>query len=423
MMEINWKKNAVLFLGGQALSLFGTMLVQYAVLWHITLKSQSGAMITVFSLVGMLPMFFISPFAGVWADRFNRKHIINIADGAIAFFSLLAALFLAAGIDSYIILLLCALVRSLGQGIQAPAVGAFIPQIVPPEHLTRINGLQSSISSFVTLSSPMLGGALMTLAPLQLLFFLDVLTAAVSICIVFFLVKVPARAAQEALPALGGGAYFHDLKAGLQYIRRHGYIWRMIILSALFLFLFAPAALLTPLQVTRNFGPDVWRLAAMEITFSLGMTAGGLLIGIWGGFRNRVHTIALACALCGLLAAALGLAHNFRLYLGIMALLGLAFPLYNAPAVVLLQSTVAPAFMGRIISVFSMVAGATMPLGMLFFGPLADLVSIDALLIATGLPAALLALPVMLSKTLRQAGAKPAPAAVPPSTIDKGGQS
>jgi len=93
-METNWKKNAALFLTGQALSFFGTMIVQYAIFWHITLKSLSGNVMTLFVLVGFLPMFFISPFAGVWADRFNRKYIINIADGSIAVFSLVVAILL-----------------------------------------------------------------------------------------------------------------------------------------------------------------------------------------------------------------------------------------------------------------------------------------------------------------------------------------
>ncbi|MDR0687041.1 MAG: MFS transporter, partial [Dysgonamonadaceae bacterium] len=157
---INWKKNTALFLVGQALSLFGTMVVQYAIMWHITLKTQSGSMMTLFTVAGFLPMFFISPLAGVWADRFNRKYIINIADGAVAFVSLLAAVFIMAGGDSIILLLICTVMRSLGQGVQTPAVGAFIPDIVPEEQLTKINGFQSSIQSFVTLTAPAISGAM-----------------------------------------------------------------------------------------------------------------------------------------------------------------------------------------------------------------------------------------------------------------------
>jgi DHA3 family macrolide efflux protein-like MFS transporter len=402
-MEVNWKKNAALFLTGQALSLFGTMLVQYAIVWHITLKSQSGTMMTLFTVAGFLPMFFISPFAGVWADRFNRKHIINIADGAIAFFSLLVAVFLMFGIDSYGILLFCALIRSFGQGTQTPAVGAFIPQIVPQEQLTKINGIQSSIQSLVALSSPMISGALMTFAPLQILFFIDVATAAIAISIVLFFVKSPEKEKSNP-PEQKGTAYFHDLKEGFKYIRKHGYVLRMIVFTALFLFLFTPAMFLTPLQVARNFGSDVWRLSAVEITFSVGMMAGGILIGMWGGFKNRIYTMAFSMASCGILAAGLGITSHFWIYLAIMAITGVVMPLWNTPSMVLLQTSVETAFMGRVLSVFTMVSSVMMPAGMIVFGPVADAVSIDVILVATGIAAALLAVPFMASRTLHEAG-------------------
>jgi DHA3 family macrolide efflux protein-like MFS transporter len=407
MMNLNWKKNIALFLIGQAVSLFGTMVVQYAIMWHITLKTQSGAMMTLFTIAGFLPMFFISPFAGVWADRFNRKYIINIADGAIALVSLLAAIFIMVGVDSVVILLFCAVIRSLGQGVQMPAVGSFIPDIVPQEKLTKINGFQSSVQSFITLTAPAISGAMMAFAPLETLFFLDVITALIGISIVLFLVKIPEK--ETLVPEMTehkGTAYFHDLKEGMKYIGKHGYVLRMIILSAVFLFFFAPAALLTPLQVTRNFGNDVWRLSAIEITFSIGMMAGGVLIGVWGGFKNRIYTMTLSCALCGLLAAGLGLAPNFLLYLVIMALLGISLPLWNAPSMVLLQTTVEPAFMGRVLSVFTMVSSTMMPLGMVVFGPVADIVSINSLLVGTGIVVVLLCIPMMTSKTLREAGGR-----------------
>jgi DHA3 family macrolide efflux protein-like MFS transporter len=404
-MEISWKKNTVLFLIGQTLSLFGSMVVQYAIMWHITLKTQSGTMMTLFTIAGFLPMFFISPFGGVWADRFNRKYIINIADGAIAFASLVVAVLIMAGFENLGLLLFCAVIRSFGQGVQMPAVGAFIPQIVPEEHLTKINGIQSSMQSLTTLAAPMISGVLMTFASLEMLFFLDVITAIIGISIVIFFVKIPKteKSVPDA-PEQKGVSYFHDIKEGINYIKKHGYVLRMIVISAMFLFLFAPAALLTPLQVTRNFGNDVWRLSAKEITFSIGMMAGGVLIGMWGGFKNRIYTMAFSCVLCGVLAIGLGLAPNFRIYLVIMAVMGLSLPLYNAPSMVLLQTTVEPAFMGRVLSVFTMLSSTMMPLGMIVFGPVADTVSINILLIGTGILVTLLGIPMIASKTLREAG-------------------
>ncbi|MDR0322580.1 MAG: MFS transporter [Treponema sp.] len=404
-MEINWKKNTALFLIGQTLSFFGTMIVQYAIIWHVTLKSQSGTMMTLFIIAGFLPIIFISPFAGIWADRYNKKYVINIADGAISFFSLIVAIFLICGIENYVILLVCAFARSIGQGVHNPAVSSLIPQIVPKEHLTRINGFQSSIQSAVNLSSPILSGALMTLAPLHTLFFLDVITAIIGISIVLFFVKVPkAEVTENRSPEQKGSTYFHELKEGLEYIKKHSYILLLIILPCIYLFLFTPAGLLKPLQTARNFGADVWRLSAIEIFFWLGTMSGGILIGIWGGFKNRIYTVSLSIFLSGLLALGLGFAPSFWIYIVIMVLLGLVQPLFGAPIMALLQSSVEPAFMGRVMSVVSMSISIINPLGIAVFGPLADKISINTLLIITGILLSLLCIPMLASKTLREAG-------------------
>jgi DHA3 family macrolide efflux protein-like MFS transporter len=348
-------------------------------------------------------VFFISPFGGVWADRFNKKNIINMADGAVAGASLIVAAFLFFGIDHVGILLACSIVRSLGQGVQLPAVGAFIPQIVPQEQLSGINGIQGSIQSVSMLAAPMASGALMTFAPLETLFLVDALTAAVGISILLFLVKTP-PAGSETKTGHRGIDYFHDLKEGLRYIRKRGFVFRLIVLSIFFFIAVSPTAFLTTLQVTRDFGADVWRLTAIEIVFLTGMIAGGLLIGAWGGFRNRIYTMALSCTLCGIEAVGLGLAPNFSLYLAIMGIMGLTMPLYNTPLMTLLQIKVESAYMGRVLAVFNMVSSIMMPTGMVLFGPLADVVSIDSILIVTGAIIVVLGVPFIASGTLREAG-------------------
>ena len=90
-MEKNWKKDLALFLGGQTISLFGSMLVQYAIMWHITLTAKSGSVQTLYIICGILPTFFISPFAGVWADRYDRKKLIMVSDSMIATATLILA--------------------------------------------------------------------------------------------------------------------------------------------------------------------------------------------------------------------------------------------------------------------------------------------------------------------------------------------
>ena len=247
----------------------------------------------------------------------------------------------------------------------------------------------------------------MSFAPLEMLFFLDVITAIIGISLLFFFVKTPNMENSEQAQEQKKVEYYHDLKEGMKYIRKHTYILRLIILSGIFMFFVSPSALLTPLQVTRDFGNDVWRLTAMEITFSVGMMAGGILISVWGGFKNRIFTLAFSCVLSGIGAVSLGLINNFWIYTGVIAIMGLMMSLYNTPTMVLLQSTIEPAYMGRVLSVFTMINNVMMPVGMFIFGPVSDVVSIDMLLIGTGTAMALLSICFVSSKMLREAGKVP----------------
>jgi DHA3 family macrolide efflux protein-like MFS transporter len=61
----NWRRPAVLFLTSQGLSLLGSSLVQYALMWYVTLRTGSGIMMTIYITAGFLPMFVAAPFAGV----------------------------------------------------------------------------------------------------------------------------------------------------------------------------------------------------------------------------------------------------------------------------------------------------------------------------------------------------------------------
>ncbi|MDR1598320.1 MAG: MFS transporter [Oscillospiraceae bacterium] len=405
-----WKLNAGLFVGGQAVTTFGSMLVQYAILWHVTLKTQSGAMMTLFTLAGFLPMLVTSPFAGVWADRWNRKLIINLADSAVALASLAAAAFLWAGVGEMAILLVCAAIRAFGMGVQSPASGALLPQIVPQDKLTRVSGIQGSISSALGLAAPAVSGALMAAAPLPALFLVDVATAAVGIGVLFFMVRVPDVPVNKDIEK-GGTRYFSEMREGFRYVVKHPFILQLFGLATVFMLLVSPAALLTPLQVTRDFGAEVWRLTAIEITFATGMTLGGLALGVWGGFKNRALSLAVASVVFGGCAVALGVTTNFVVYLALMAVMGVAMPLYNTPSTVIIQTSVDPAVLGRVFSFFMMISGAITPLGMVVFGPMSDFVAIDTLLVVTGIGIALLAAPLLLSKSLRAVAYAPTGAA------------
>lgn len=376
----NWKKNTILFLSSQTVSLFGSMLVQYAITWYITLETQSGMMMTVTIICGFVPTFLF-PFAGVWADRYNRKMLIVLSDSMIALATLALAVLYLMGLGQVWMLFAASAVRSLGAGIQMPAVGAFLPQIVPKDNLTKVNGINGSIQSVVSLASPLLSGALMGYAPIETVFFIDVVTAAMAVGILLLFLRVPAHAKALSQEKTG---YFRDMGEGIRYINGHGFLKSMFVFCGVFFVLVAPLAFLTPLQVARSFGDDVWRLTAIEVAFSIGMMLGGIAVASWGGFKNRLHTMVLSTLMIAVCTFVLGIVPVFWLYLAFMGITGIAMPIFNTPFTVLLQEKVEPDFMGRVFSVFTMISTSVMPLAMLLFGPVADLIPIEWLLLCTG---------------------------------------
>ncbi|MET1248989.1 MFS transporter [Sporolactobacillus sp. STCC-11] len=401
-LKEHWLKNIILFLSSQTISLFGSSLVQYAMMWYVTLRTGSGLMMTVYIICGFIPTFLLSPVAGVWADRFNRKNIIMLSDGLVATATLILAIFFLAGFDSIWLLFLMAAIRAFGTGIQTPAVGAILPQIVPKDKLTKVNGTNGSIQAVIMFVSPIVSAALLTMASIEIIFFIDVVTAALAITTMLTFVKVSVH--EKALKKQTT-SYFNDFREGLRYVNNHGFLKVFFLYFAVFFVLMAPAAFLTPLQVTRTFGSDVWRLTAVEIAFSVGMMAGGGIIASWGGFQNRMKTMTFSALLMGFCTFALGaFVYNFWIYLTFMALFGVAMPILNTPTTVLLQEKVEEDYLGRVFGVMGMISTSMMPLGMLVFGPIADLIRIEWLLLGTGAVMFVLALFMGRNKVLLEAG-------------------
>ena len=400
-MNANWKKDAVIFITSQTITLFGSSLVQYAIMWYITLTTQSGIMMTFSIICGFLPTFFLSPFAGVWADRYNRKALIVLADAGIALATLVLALLFLAGYKMLWLLFFISAIRALGTAVQIPAVGALLPQIVPVDRLTRVNSINSSIQSLVALVSQMLSGALLTFSTIEMIFSIDVVTAAIGIMILLFLLHIPVHdKAREKQTT----SYFNDMSLGFAYIKNHAYLKNFFIFCAVFLILAAPASFLTPLQVARSYGIEVWRLTAIEVAFSSGMICGGLMMASWGGFKNRVHSMTLACLVFGICTFALGVMPVFWLYLAIMAVAGVAMPLFNVPATVLLQEKVEADYLGRVFGIMGMLASVAMPVGMLLFGPLADIVRVEWMLLGTGVVVFIQGFFLPVNKVMLEAG-------------------
>ena len=394
----SWARLSALFLGGQAISLFGSGLVQYALLWYVTMGTQSGRMMTIATVVGFVPMMLLAPFGGVLADRMNRRYLIAGADSLVALSTLGLIIAFRMGYGSYTLVFVAMGLRALGGGIQSPAVSALLPQIVPTSHLGKVNGYNASIQAAVNLVSPMVAGALYAWTTIEWILMIDIVTAIIGIGILLLFVKVPAHAAALADSETSG---LEDLREGIVYAHRHRFVRRMLAYFLVINFLVAPLAFLTPLQVTRTFANDSFHLAAVEIAFASGMFLGGILIATWGGFKSRVVTVGAAIIATGVMGILLGLPINFVVYLVWMFMCGVVIPAFNTPAITMLQLSVQEEFMGRVFSVVTMIGTAAMPLGMVVFGPMADRVSVESILIVTGILLVLSGMMIVVDRPVR----------------------
>ena len=136
----SWQRRAFLVFLIQSITLFGSTLSQMAIVCYLTLDTTSGAWVAAAMVCNTLPQCLLSFPGGVWADRYAKKPLILGADGAIAGITLVTLPLVSVGSPPRGLLLLLLVLRSLGAGIQTPAVNALIPQLVPPDDRMQYNG-------------------------------------------------------------------------------------------------------------------------------------------------------------------------------------------------------------------------------------------------------------------------------------------
>ena len=407
MKKIDGKnRNIILFLVSQIISLFGSALVQCSISWQITLETQSGAMMTIAMVCGFLPTFLVSPFAGVWADRYDRKKLIILADALVAASTLGLAVSYWLGYREIWLIFAAMAIRGFGQGVQQPAVSSVLPSLAPPEQLMRVNSINSAAQSAMMLVSPALAAALISFAPLENIFLIDIATAIVAIIILALFVKVEKR--EKADDASEKVNYFADIKLGLGYVAKNKLVKHLFVISTAVSLLSAPIAVLYSLHITRLFGADAWRLGVSDTAFAVGMLLGGLLLTAWGGFKNRHTTMSLGVSVMATGTVLFGVVTSFVPFVVLMVIVGIAMPIANTPTMTLLQENIDPDYIGRVFSLINMVSSLAMPLGLVVFGPLADKIGLGLLFILTGAAQLVVVLAFIMNKTIRSAGKRAA---------------
>lgn len=377
-VSVQWKRNIALFLTGQGISMFGSMLVQFGIMWYLTLETQSATLVTLYAIFAFGPQGILSLVGGTLADRINRKLLIMVPDAIMALVTLGLALAFAAGHTDLWILYTVVTIRSIMAGFQGPAVSALIPSLVPPTELLRINGLNTTTQSLIGVAAPAAGGVLYGLGGIQNLLYVDVITAVAGIG-VLFIIPVAAQP-----PAREQEGFFTELIAGVKYTATHRFTrWLLTLYAVMFILIVAPS-FLVPLLAKQNFDADVWGLTVLETLFHVGMIVGGASVATFLARRNRIRLVLVSSLTFGFLALLIAFSPNLRVTFMAMFVVGVFVPLFAGPSTAELQERTAPEYMGRVMSQATIVFNLGMPFGMAIFGPLSELLGVANVIALTG---------------------------------------
>ncbi len=377
--QTNWKGKFFTIFAGQAFSLFGSALVQFALVWYLTQQTGSATILATATLVAMLPQIILGPFVGALVDRWDRRLVMMVADGAIALVTLaLAALFLFGLVQVWHIYLIL-LLRSAGGAFHWPAMQASTSLMVPKEQLSRIAGMQQTLHGLVSIIAPPTGAVLISLLPTQGVLMIDVVTALLAILPLVF-ISIPQPARQQTESGEHATSYWQDVREGFAYVARWPGLLAILLMATLGNFLLTPTGALMPLLVTKHFGLGALEFGLTDSLWGIGMIAGGLLLSVWGGFKRRVLTSMLGIIGLGLGVVTVGFtpANMFWLALAGMAFMGFMNPMTNGPLHAIIQTAVKPEMQGRVMSLISSAATAMTPLSLAVAGPVSDLVGIRA---------------------------------------------
>lgn len=375
----NWAFRFFTIWSGQAFSLFGSSLVQFALVWYLTQETGSATILATATLVALLPQIVLGPFAGALVDRWNRRIIMIVADSAIAIATLgLIWLFAIERVAVWHIFAIMA-IRSLGGAFHHPAMTSSTSLMVPDKHLSRVAGANQTLQGLINVFAPPLGALLLGVMSTQNVLLVDIFTASLAILPLFFIpIPQPQHQIKQANGEIEKTSYWQDLRAGFIYVRKWPGLFGLIILAMALNFLLSPASALTPLVITKIFNGGAMELGWVESTFGVGIIIGGVLLSIWGGFKRRIITsfwgimgIGTGIILIGLIPA-----NMFYLLMVANFIVGFSQVFANGPLNAIFQASVAPEMQGRVFSLLGAGATAMMPLGLLIAGPISDTLGI-----------------------------------------------
>lgn len=353
----------------QSFSALGSAMTNFALVIWLYGRTGSALTTALLTVCSYAPYVLVSIFAGAVTDRWNKKKVLLVCDALAAVCTVCVWILLRTEqLEAWHLYALNAL-NGLMNTVQSPAADVAVTLVTPKEYYQKTSGLRSLSNSLVTILTPALATALVTLAGVESVILFDLFTFGAAFLSLLFFISIP----EAEKPAEKKEGIFASAGAGLSWLRQNpGILWLILFLAAINLIASVYNAALPALVLPRPFGGEKV-LGILNTSTGIATLAGSLLVTLLPTPKNRVKVI------CNTLFLSMS-TENFLLSLGrspwvwyLGSVLGwLVIPLMNANLDVVMRGSIPAAMQGRVYSVRNSLQFFTIPLGYLLGGALVD---------------------------------------------------
>ncbi|MFW9922070.1 MAG: MFS transporter [Candidatus Thorarchaeota archaeon] len=396
------------FFSGQNVSFLGSSIVSFAIIWWLTVTTQSELMLGIASLVSLGPYIFAAPVSGVLADRLNRKMLLIVLDAAQALLTVtLSILFLTNNISIAIILVILGL-RGTAQAFHQPVDMAIVPTMVPQKHLSRINGASYLFGGLINIIGPVVGASLLAIPGVNIgmILWIDVITFGIAL-IPLLIVKIPSVARKTLEVKEEKKSFFAEFAEGFTALKSTKGMIALLFGAMTINFFLSPLMALLPLFVNKVHGGNEVNYATVIGMLQAAIVVGGLIMSFFKGFKKPVLFLLFSVtfqAVCQIALTFIPTDFSGRFWTigGILFCFALPFAIIDVTFITSIQLMIPREKLGRVIATIMAISPAIRPLGQFLSGIIAEFVGINLVLIVSAILTVVSLLTIYLLTPMRK---------------------
>lgn len=371
-----WKMKAATLWSSQGFALLGTSISQFTLVWWLTERTGSPIWLSVAAIGLLVPDVFIIPFIGPIIDRYPRKKILIWANAAIAIVSVLGTMSLMTDRVAPAAVVTILFARTLANSFRWPALQALATDVVPRDQLTRINAIDYILRGSTNILGPVAAAWMIRVLPVSASLAVDFIGAVAAIALLSSVTvreKIFAGKRRASVRA-NLRSSLSSMKKGLRYVMTAPGLLPFLGYVSITNLLLVPIENLMPLMVSDYFGSTVESLSMMQISFGLGTVIGGVILGIWGGFKSQIKSALLGDFVYTIGVLMIGRCAPNQISLAILGwgISGIGDSLSVANLNALIQKHTRPELQGRVFSISTGLISIWVPAAMIFAGPIAE---------------------------------------------------